>query len=76
MALPEGDWPQIHQWAERNSGGQDPDINPDGYVDTTSNDGSVAMAMYGDGVRGTRGAAKAATTSVPCCSRRRSTAGR
>jgi cytochrome P450 len=47
MALPEGDWPQIHQWAERNSGGQDPDINPDGYVDTTSNDGSVAMAMYG-----------------------------
>ena len=47
MALPEDDWPQIHQWAERNSGGQDPDINPDGYVDTTSNDGSVAMAMYG-----------------------------
>ena len=47
MALPEEDWPQIHTWAERNSGGQDPDINPDGYVDTTSNDGSVEMAMYG-----------------------------
>ncbi len=47
LALPEDDWPQIHEWAERNSGGQDPDINPDGYIDTTSNDGSIAMAMYG-----------------------------
>jgi cytochrome P450 len=45
MGLPCEDWPQIHAMAERNSGGQDPDI-----ADTADpNDSSVDMAMYGIG---------------------------
>ena len=41
MGLPREDWPRIHEMAERNSGGQDPDINPDQRASS-----SVDMAMY------------------------------
>ncbi len=43
MGLPEADWPLIHQMSERNSGGQDPDINPD---PDDRGRASVEMAMY------------------------------
>ncbi len=46
LGIPEEDRAQINQWAEMNTGGQDPELNPDGYASGTS-DGSVAMAMYG-----------------------------
>lgn len=43
MGLPREDWPEIHAMAERNSGGQDPDI-----ADAADRGGSsVDMAMYG-----------------------------
>jgi cytochrome P450 len=44
MGLPEEDWSRVQDWAERNTSGQDPDINPggDGY---TSNP-NIDMAMY------------------------------
>ena len=42
MGLPEGDWPLIHQLAERNTSGQDPDI----AGDTADMSASVDMAMY------------------------------
>ncbi|NNE73942.1 MAG: cytochrome P450 [Acidimicrobiales bacterium] len=55
MGLPREDWPAIHAMAERNSGGQDPDINPDG-ADRSSDDlaknaasASIDMAMYAIG---------------------------
>jgi cytochrome P450 len=41
MGLPEDDWPMIHELAERNTSGQDPDIQ--GEADYSS---SVEMAMY------------------------------
>jgi cytochrome P450 len=43
MGLPREDWPRVHDMAERNSGGQDPDINPDPADRGKS---SVEMAMY------------------------------
>jgi cytochrome P450 len=46
MGIPEADRAQINRWAEMNTGGQDPDVNPDGYTASAGN-GSVAMAMYG-----------------------------
>jgi len=42
LGLPQEDWAHIHQMAERNSGGQDPDV-ADGYERGSS---SVEMAMY------------------------------
>ena len=45
MGLPREDWPEIHAMAERNSGGQDPDI-----ADAADRGGSsVDMAVYGIG---------------------------
>jgi cytochrome P450 len=45
MGIPRDDWPEIHAMAERNSGGQDPDI-----ADAADRGGSsVDMAMYGIG---------------------------
>jgi cytochrome P450 len=46
LGIPESDRADINRWAEINTGGQDPDVNPDGYSDGRS-DGSVAMATYG-----------------------------
>lgn len=53
MGLPREDWPQIQQWAEMNTSGQDPDIvGPDsaGTTDGSSyeagGDGTMHMAMY------------------------------
>jgi cytochrome P450 len=46
MGLPEDDWPTIHALAERNSGGQDPDLNPDPAERGTS---SIEMATYAMG---------------------------
>jgi cytochrome P450 len=44
VGIPEEDWPQIHLWAEQNSGGQDPDLQPGEGEDSLS--ASIAMAMY------------------------------
>jgi cytochrome P450 len=41
MGLPEDDWPMIHQLAERNTSGQDPDVA--GEADYSA---SIEMAMY------------------------------
>ncbi|HSO96808.1 MAG TPA: cytochrome P450 [Acidimicrobiia bacterium] len=46
LGIPEEDRAQINRWAEMNTGGQDPEVNPDGYESGTS-DGSAAMAIYG-----------------------------
>lgn len=44
MGLPEEDWDQLHDLAERQTSGQDPDINPPGAdPDFTA---SIEMAMY------------------------------
>ncbi len=43
MGLPGEDWPAIHAMAERNSGGQDPDIS----AKEDRGSSSVDMAMYG-----------------------------
>lgn len=50
MGLPRDDWPSIHAMAERNSGGQDPDI-ADGADRGSS---SIDMAMYGMAFAATR----------------------
>jgi cytochrome P450 len=42
MGLPEEDWPLIHQLAERNTSGQDPDI----AGETADMSASIDMAMY------------------------------
>ncbi len=42
LGLPRQDWARIHEMAERNSGGQDPDVT-DGYDRGSS---SMEMAMY------------------------------
>lgn len=47
MGIPPEDRPQINRWAEMMTGGQDPDVNPDGYAAAGGNDGSVNMAVYG-----------------------------
>jgi len=46
MGLPEEDWAQIQDWAEVNTSGQDPEINPDADDYATTNDASASMAMY------------------------------
>lgn len=45
MGLPKQDWAKIHNWAEMQTSGQDPDINPDGY-DKRASTASMEMAMY------------------------------
>ena len=47
MGIPQEDRAQINHWAEMMTGGQDPDLNPDGYTAASGNEGSVEMAMYG-----------------------------
>ncbi|HEV3227396.1 MAG TPA: cytochrome P450 [Acidimicrobiales bacterium] len=42
MGLPEDDWPLIHQLAERNTSGQDPDV----AGETADYSASIEMAMY------------------------------
>jgi cytochrome P450 len=46
LGIPDSDRAQINRWAEMTTGGQDPELNPDGYATGTS-DGSTAMALYG-----------------------------
>jgi cytochrome P450 len=48
VGIPEEDWPQIHTWSERNSGGQDPDFSS-GYSEDASN-ATIEMAMYAIGL--------------------------
>ena len=47
LGIPESDRAQINRWAEMMTGGQDPDVNPDGYASGGESEGSVNMAMYG-----------------------------
>ena len=44
LGIPEEDWPKIHAWSERNSGGQDPDV-AGGYTEDGST-ATIEMAMY------------------------------
>lgn len=44
VGIPEADWPKIHAWSERNSGGPDPDFSS-GYSEDAST-ATVEMAMY------------------------------
>ena len=44
VGIPEEDWPQIHAWSERNSGGQDPELSS-GYSADAAN-ATIEMAMY------------------------------
>jgi len=46
MGIPSEDRAQINHWAELMTGGQDPEVNPDGYA-SGANEGSVQMAIYG-----------------------------
>jgi cytochrome P450 len=46
MGLPEEDWARIHMWAERNTSGSDPDINPAAVGEEERANPSVEMAMY------------------------------
>lgn len=48
VGIPEEDWPQIHAWSERNSGGQDPEFSS-GYSDDASS-ATIEMAMYAIGL--------------------------
>jgi cytochrome P450 len=48
VGIPEEDWPQIHAWSERNSGGQDPDFSS-GYSEDASS-ATIEMAMYAIGL--------------------------
>ena len=43
MGLPRADWDHLHALAERNSGGQDPDLNPD---EASQGSAAIEMAMY------------------------------
>jgi cytochrome P450 len=48
FGMPEADWDMLHALAERNTSGQDPDINPGEANDEAgSPDSSMQMAMYG-----------------------------
>jgi cytochrome P450 len=48
FGLPEEDWGLLHDLAERNTSGQDPDINPgEANQEAGSPDSSMQMAMYG-----------------------------
>jgi cytochrome P450 len=45
VGIPEEDWPQIHRWAELNTGSQDPDVVAGGeYAPDVS--ATISMAMY------------------------------
>jgi cytochrome P450 len=44
VGIPEEDWAKIHLWAERNSGGQDPDF-ASGYSEDAAG-ATIEMAMY------------------------------
>ncbi len=48
FGLPEADWDMLHALAERNTSGQDPEINPgERNAEAGSPDSSMQMAMYG-----------------------------
>jgi cytochrome P450 len=47
MGLPEEDLPQINRWAEMNTSGQDPELNPDRYANPQN--ASRDMAVYAMG---------------------------
>ena len=48
FGLPRADWEMLHQLAEMNTSGQDPDINTDGDLsEAGSADSSMRMALYG-----------------------------
>ena len=47
MGIPVDDRALINRWAELSAGGQDPDVNPDGYADGGQNEGTIQMAVYG-----------------------------
>jgi cytochrome P450 len=48
FGMPEADWDMLHALAERNTSGQDPDINPgEENAEAGSPDSSMQMAMYG-----------------------------
>src|SRR6476619_176854 len=47
MRIPQEDRAQIHQWAEMSAGGQDPDVNPDGYATAGPSEGNAQMAISG-----------------------------
>jgi cytochrome P450 len=46
MGLPPEDWASINEWAERQTSGQDPDINPAQAQDGGGVNPTVEMAMY------------------------------
>jgi cytochrome P450 len=52
VGIPEADWPKIHAWAERNSGGQDPEF-AGGYSEDAGT-ATVEMAMYAIELAGQR----------------------
>ncbi len=52
VGIPEADWPKIHAWAERNSGGQDPEFGG-GYSEDAGT-ATVEMAMYAIELAGRR----------------------
>ena len=76
MGIPQEDRAQINRWAEMMTGGQDPDLNPDGYTNATRQRGLGRDGDVRHAVRARRGAATTASraTSAICCSRPRSTA--
>ena len=45
VGIPRPDWPRIHAWSERNSGGQDPDISAYAAASDATN-ATIEMAMY------------------------------
>jgi cytochrome P450 len=47
MGIPSEDRAQINRWAEMSTGGQDPEVNPNGYTQPGSSDANIQMAMYG-----------------------------
>lgn len=48
FGLPEADWAWLHGLAERNTSGQDPEINTEGRLDEAGDaDSSMQMALYG-----------------------------
>lgn len=52
VGIPREDWPKIHAWSERNSGGQDPDIAADAGDEAMN--ASIEMAMYAIELAGCR----------------------
>ncbi len=52
VGIPRDDWPKIHAWSERNSGGQDPDIAAG--VGDEAMSATIEMAMYAIELAGQR----------------------